>query len=67
MTYPDEYDGFTQLIRFADGEHFKEIKEDLDNLIKSGVQLESITSDGCKSILFKAMKLPKVSPLGILE
>ena len=33
----------------------EEIKEDLDNLIKLGVQIESITTDGHKSIL-KAIK-----------
>lgn len=55
VAYQDDYDGYTQLIRFTDGEHFKEIKEDLDNLIKLGVQLESITSDGHRSIL-KAIK-----------
>lgn len=55
VAYQDNYDSYTQLIRFTDGEHFKEIKEDLDNLIKLGVQLESITSDGHRSIL-KAIK-----------
>lgn len=55
VCYQDNDDGYTQLIRFTDGEHFEEIKEDLDNLIKLGVQIESITSDGHKSIL-KAIK-----------
>ena len=61
LCYQDHDDGYTQLIRFSDGEHFKEIKEDLDNLIKLGVQIESITTDGHKSIL-KAIKksLPSV-------
>ncbi len=45
----------TQLIRFSDGEHYSEIKEDLDNLIKLGLHIESITTDGHKSIL-KAIK-----------
>jgi transposase-like protein len=43
------------LIRFSDGEHYEEIKEDLNNLIRLGVQIESITTDGHKSIL-KAIK-----------
>jgi hypothetical protein len=61
VAYQDDFDGYTQLIRFTDGEHFNEIKEDLDNLIKLGVQLESITTDGHKSVL-KAIKkaTPKV-------
>jgi AraC-like DNA-binding protein len=61
LCYQDNEDGYTQLIRFSDGEHFGEIKEDLDNLIKLGVQIESITTDGHKSIL-KAIKksLPQV-------
>ena len=55
LAYQDHFDGYTQLIRFSDGEHYSEIKEDLDNLIKLGVHLESITTDGHKSIL-KAIK-----------
>ena len=61
LSYQDHTDGYTQLIRFSDGEHYTEIKEDLDNLIKLGVHIESITTDGHKSIL-KAIKksLPDV-------
>lgn len=61
VCYQDHDDGYTQLIRFSNGEHYQEIKEDLDNLIKLGVQIESITTDGHKSIL-KAIKkaLPNV-------
>lgn len=61
LCYQDNDDGYTQLIRFSDGEHYEEIKEDLNNLIKLGVQIESITTDGHKSIL-KAIKksLPDV-------
>lgn len=55
VAYQDDVDGYTQLIRFTDGEHYEEIKEDLDNLILLGVQLESITTDGHKSVL-KAIK-----------
>ena len=55
LCYQDHEDGYTQLIRFSDGEHYLEIKEDLDNLIRLGVQIESITTDGHKSIL-KAIK-----------
>lgn len=55
VAYQDDFDGYTQLIRFTDGEHFEEVKEDLDNLICLGIQLESITTDGHKSVL-KAIK-----------
>jgi hypothetical protein len=61
ICYQDDHDGYTQLIRFTDGEHYDEIKEDLSNLIKLGIQIESITSDGHKSII-KAIKssMPEV-------
>ncbi len=55
ICYQDNEDEYTQLIKFTDGEHYSEIKENLDNLIKLGVQIESITTDGHKSIL-KAIK-----------
>ena len=55
VCYQDHEDGYAQLIRFTNGEHFEEIKEDLNNLIQLGVQIESITTDGHKSIL-KAIK-----------
>ncbi|MDN4032072.1 transposase, partial [Chryseobacterium gambrini] len=42
---------YTQLIRFTDGEHYEEIREDLNNLLRLGVKLESITTDGHKSVL----------------
>ena len=32
VAYQDDLDGYTQLIRFTDGEHYEEIKEDLANL-----------------------------------
>ena len=51
LCYQDHSDGFTQLIRFTDQERYEEIREDLDNLIRLGVHLESITTDGHKSIL----------------
>lgn len=55
LCYQDDEDGYTQLIRFTDGEHYEEIKEDLDNLLKLGIHIESITSYGHKSKL-KAIK-----------
>jgi transposase-like protein len=61
IVYQDNSDGYIQLIRFTDGEHYEEIKEDLNNLIHLGLKIESITSDGHKGIL-KAIKksLPDV-------
>ena len=61
LAYQDDFDGYTQLIRFTDGEHYEEIKEDLNNLIALGTKIESITTDGHKSVL-KAIKhtLPSV-------
>jgi len=55
VAYQDDLDGYTQLTRFTDGEHYQEIREDLENLIRLGVQLESITTDGHKGVL-KAIK-----------
>lgn len=55
LCYQDDEDRYTQLIRFSNGENYEEIKEDLDNLLKLGIHIESITSDGHKSIL-KAIK-----------
>lgn len=51
LCYQDHTDGYTQLIRFSNGEHYAEIKEDLDNLIKLGVCIESVTTDGHKSAI----------------
>ncbi len=55
VCYQDDYDGYTQLLRFSDGEHYEEIREDLSNLVKLGIQIESVTTDGKKSTL-KAIK-----------
>lgn len=55
VCYQDDEDGYIQLVRFSDGEHYDEIREDLSNLIALGVQIESVTTDGHKSIL-KAIK-----------
>jgi Transposase, Mutator family len=64
LCYQDFDEGYTQLIRFTNGEHYTEIKEDLENLIKLGLQIESITTDGHKSIL-KAIK--KALPDAIIQ
>jgi len=64
VLYRDATIKFTQLYRFSGGEHYTEIKEDLLNLLKLGVQIESVTSDGHKSIL-KAVK--EVLPDAVLQ
>lgn len=55
ICYQDHHTNYTQLIRFSDGEHYEEIKEDLNNLIALGLKIESITTDGHKGML-KAIK-----------
>ncbi|MEZ4104670.1 MAG: transposase [Candidatus Paceibacterota bacterium] len=61
LCYQDNLDGYTQLIRFSDGEHYEEIREDLDNLIRLGIHIESITTDGHKAIRKAIQKsLPEV-------
>lgn len=44
--YRDNTIKFTQLYRLTDGEWYEEIKEDLENLLELGVDIESITCDG---------------------
>lgn len=34
------------MLRFTEGEHYGEIKEDLTNLLKLGIRIESSTTDG---------------------
>jgi hypothetical protein len=64
ILYRDNTIKYTQLYRLSDGEWFEEIKEDLDNLFKLGLQIESITCDGHKALL-KAIK--KTSSKVILQ
>lgn len=56
IIYRDNTLKFTQLYRLTDGEWFEELAEDLHNLLELGVQIESITCDGHKSLL-KAIKV----------
>lgn len=51
ILYRDNKVKFTQLYRLTDGEWFEELAEDLANLLSLGVQIESITCDGHKSLL----------------
>lgn len=51
ILYRDNTIKFTQLYRLSTGELYTEMKEDLENLLALGVQIESITCDGHKSLL----------------
>ena len=51
VLYQDNDIKYTQLYRFSTGEYYSEIKEDLENLDRLGVQIESITCDGHKPTL----------------
>jgi hypothetical protein len=51
VLYRDNTIKFTQLYRLTDGEWSDEIKEDLENLLVMGVNIESITCDGHPSQL----------------
>jgi hypothetical protein len=55
IIYRDNTIKFTQLYRLTDAEWYVEMKEDLENLLDLGVQIESITCDGHKAQL-KAIK-----------
>jgi len=51
VLYRDNTIKFTQLYRLTDGEWYEELKEDLENLLSLGVNIESITSDGHPALL----------------
>lgn len=55
ILYRDNTIKFTQLYRITTGEWYDEMKEDLQNLLTLGIQIESITCDGHKALL-KAIK-----------
>lgn len=59
ILYRDNTIKFTQLYRLTTGEYYTEIKEDLENLLQLGVQVESITCDGHKAILKAAKTICK--------
>ncbi len=59
IIYRDNQIKFTQLYRITDGEHYVEIKEDLENLLSLGIQIESITCDGHRAILKAAKEVCK--------
>ena len=55
IVYRDNEIKFTQLYRITNGEHYEEIREDLENLLSLGIHIASITCDGHRAIL-KAVK-----------
>jgi len=59
VLYRDNTIKFTQLYRLTDGEWYEEMKEDLENLLKLGIQIESITCDGHKALLKAIRKVCK--------
>ena len=59
ILYRDNTIKFTQLYRLTNGEWYEELKEDLENLSKLGVQIESITCDGHKGLLKAVRKVCK--------
>lgn len=59
IIYRDNTIKFTQLYRLTDGEWYNELKEDLENLIKLGVDIQSITCDGHKALLKAISKICK--------
>ncbi len=59
ILYRDNTIKFTQLYRLTNGEWYEELKEDLENLLKLGVQIESITCDGHKALLKAVRKACK--------
>ena len=64
ILYYDHDLRYVQLYRHTDQEKFKQIKEDLQNLLKLGVDVYSVTCDGHKAIL-KAVS--KVYPHAIIQ
>lgn len=63
VLYRDNTIKFTQLYRLTNGEWYEELKEDLENLLKLGVQIESITCDGHKALLKAIRKVCKHATL----
>jgi len=64
VVYRDANIKMTLLYRLTDGERFRELKEDLRNIIRLGIEIESVTCDGAANIL-KAVR--EVCPEAILQ
>lgn len=59
VVYRDFHVKSTLLYRVTDGEWQNEITEDITNLLQSGVQIESVTSDGSSNIIKSVKKADK--------
>lgn len=64
MLYRDANIRMTIFYRLTDGEHLRELKEDLANIKATGIQIESVTCDGAANILGA---VPEVCPEMILQ
>lgn len=64
ILYQDNNVKATQIYRFSTAEYYQEIMKDINNLLSLGIQIESVTCDGAKSII-KAVK--KSSPGTIIQ
>lgn len=56
VVFRDDVMKQTQLYRITTGEHYEELKEDLQNILNLGIKIGGITCDGDKSLL-KAIKI----------
>jgi len=64
ILYYDSKLKYSMLYRFSSNEFYREIKEDLDNLKKLGIDIAAVTCDGKKSII---RAVGKVYPTAILQ
>lgn len=64
VVYRDANIKMTLLYRLTDGERFRELKEDLRNIVRLGIEIESVTCDGAANIL-KAVR--EVCPEAVLQ
>ena len=61
VVFRDDVYKQTQLYRITDGEHYEEMKEDLENILNLGIKIGGITCDCDKSLLKAIRKVcPKV-------
>lgn len=64
VVYRDANIKMTLLYRLTDGERFRELKEDLRNIVRLGIEIDSVTCDGAANIL-KAVR--EVCPEAVLQ
>ena len=61
VVFRDDVFKQTQLYRITDGEHYGELKEDLQNILDLGIRIGGITCDGDKSLI-KAIRKVLIYP-----